>query len=554
MISFRDLNQRFDPVDRTGLRLQASLVSPSQPPPAVISLRAALTAGAGLARIRRAPLKAITQNTALFPYAIEVTADLGPLSFDVTKRIYEGCDRRAALATLVEKLRNAKADIVGLTECWCKADRDRIAGELVDVYPHALPGPARGIPLSVAALGVHSIMENAGIALEVPLGSGLLLLSRHPIRDSDSTQYVHATGLDGVSTKGAMHARIAVPLATGEEYEYDVFLTHLQGPTDEYPAFDAGGTDASSEDKRLWQLRHLASFIRSRSGPERPVLLMGDLNVKEDQLETMRTILPPCVDLWTVCGVPPADVAPTLGGSRGASGVTLDDANTFKGAPDKLQDRYLDPSPVGNSRVDYLLSSPGNTRKPRFSRVDLLTWKTAAGNGNDISDHYGLMAEQTHILEPAFDATRTIRKVVIFVQRFHCMRVTGFVSQVLPPSRTDNDEVSFKLRARSEREETIWVTNHTTYNGVTRGASFPVVNSAADPIRLELGDPGAWLDISVTGDEHDIGSDSLGEGSRRIWREALIRQGIWTYDYVLPRLTGDEGEYALTVSVTVELA
>jgi endonuclease/exonuclease/phosphatase family metal-dependent hydrolase len=105
------------------------------------------------------------------------------------------------------------------------------------------------------------------------LGSGLLLLSRYPLEGephfityrSASRVLTNGVRADGLAAKGAIHARLRIgdqPAALA-----DCFLTHLE---------------SVSSKARTAQIEELAGFIAAHSGPERPLILMGDLNVEAD--------------------------------------------------------------------------------------------------------------------------------------------------------------------------------------------------------------------------------------------------------------------------------
>lgn len=122
--------------------------------------------------------------------------------------------------------------------------------------------------------------RNAFQAIEQPkpwgrhlIGSGLLLLSRYPIDGKPHfITYRHASRVatngwraDGFAAKGAIHARLRV--RDNPEALVDCFLTHLE---------------SVSPKARSEQITELARFIAEHTSPERPAVLMGDLNVAAD--------------------------------------------------------------------------------------------------------------------------------------------------------------------------------------------------------------------------------------------------------------------------------
>jgi len=110
-------------------------------------------------------------------------------------------------------------------------------------------------------------------------GSGLSLLSRHPLRARHEEHYrafngVLSAGSDGLASKGFQLARIE--LAPG--VELDVYNTHL----------DAGGgrCDAAA---RASQVAQLTSAIHTRSRG-RAVLLVGDTNLEPTRERDAETL------------------------------------------------------------------------------------------------------------------------------------------------------------------------------------------------------------------------------------------------------------------------
>ena len=104
-------------------------------------------------------------------------------------------------------------------------------------------------------------------------GSGLLLLSRLPVEGephfltyrSASRVITNGVRADGLAAKGAIHARLRV--GDAEDMLADCFLTHLE---------------SVSAKARASQIKELADFVAAHSSFERPLILMGDLNVEAD--------------------------------------------------------------------------------------------------------------------------------------------------------------------------------------------------------------------------------------------------------------------------------
>lgn len=199
------------------------------------------------------------------------------------------------------------------------------------------------------------------------IGSGLLLLSRYPLEGephfityrSASRVITNGVRADGLAAKCAIHARLRL----GEEPGMlaDCFLTHLE---------------SVSSKARAAQIEELAAFIAAHSSPERPLILMGDLNVEADfafapapgeteyrhLTKTLRYADANLVDLW------PAE-QPGRGGTSDA--LAHEDCR----------------------RIDYIFLSPPHPRnrvgwQPLSVRVEpFLDAKVKQGS---LSDHAGV--------------------------------------------------------------------------------------------------------------------------------------------------------------------
>ena len=97
------------------------------------------------------------------------------------------------------------------------------------------------------------------------------MMTKLPIVASDAVVYKHFSKpedygfrADGFAAKGAIWARIARNAAAKDDY-IDVFVTHLE---------------ARADDMRPFQYKELAEFIKAKSDPKRPMLLLGDLNTR----------------------------------------------------------------------------------------------------------------------------------------------------------------------------------------------------------------------------------------------------------------------------------
>jgi endonuclease/exonuclease/phosphatase family metal-dependent hydrolase len=101
-----------------------------------------------------------------------------------------------------------------------------------------------------------------------PIDSGLLILSRYPILDTDSIVFSEGMNIDGWSTKGVLSALI--------EYNNSkilVITTHTQAEYD--------STNPKYFEIQQHQLQELSEFVKKKhlDNPEVPILLTGDFNV-----------------------------------------------------------------------------------------------------------------------------------------------------------------------------------------------------------------------------------------------------------------------------------
>ena len=155
-------------------------------------------------------------------------------------------DRAARMVAIGRELATMNLDIVGLQECWLKADRDRILDGIAGSglrYTHFYP---------------------SGF-----MGSGLMILSRFPIVDVGFHRYT-LNGLplmipevDYYGGKGIGFARLDTPNG-----EIAVFNTHIIARYNEEDIFHA---------HRAAQAYEFAQYVNTHAG-DRPVIALGDFN------------------------------------------------------------------------------------------------------------------------------------------------------------------------------------------------------------------------------------------------------------------------------------
>jgi len=185
-------------------------------------------------------LHVLTYNTHLFTgtMAAKLGSVLGNVEFEDERR----------LSGIIEKIKLLHPDLVGLTEVWGRKSRQRVIEELEPLYPHSYSDELRG---------------------GLKVGSGLLLLSRHPLSNPSFTGYKTLRGSDGWSNKGFITATIHVG---GQNVL--VALTHTQASAD----------DAATK-ARWTNLTALQGLLQRAELAHLPMIVLGDLNVSGECLE-----------------------------------------------------------------------------------------------------------------------------------------------------------------------------------------------------------------------------------------------------------------------------
>ncbi|RIA45513.1 endonuclease/exonuclease/phosphatase family metal-dependent hydrolase [Hephaestia caeni] len=150
-------------------------------------------------------------------------------------------------------------------------------------YANAVFGPSRTQKpaLSVAGrMGGPFVRGKGEIGIHL-VPSGLAILSRYPIVASRSEPFGsrRCAGIDCLSNKGVLHARIHIP---GVPQPVDLFNTHMNSQ---------GASGVSPQRHRAahhLQTAVLSDFIDRVAHRDMPLILGGDFNMRHDQLRFLR--------------------------------------------------------------------------------------------------------------------------------------------------------------------------------------------------------------------------------------------------------------------------
>ncbi len=449
-----------------------------------------------------ANLKIYAQNMGLFP------KDLLGLPVTIIP-LYKGTERDRALQKLIDVLHEQEFDIVGLSEMWVKADCEKILNALGNVYKYHLEGPN------------ESDLER--------FDGDLFLLSRHKIIQSNSTIYRQCVGEDCFANKGALHARIQI---RGLPCPVDVFLTHTQGPE---PV--VGKTSKAAEVIRQ-QIRHLSAFIQSCRDTRFPALLMGDLNVDglndPDQYNFLTEHLNSAADLKPFFWPGNKDKH-----FEATSENEQEKVSSFNDGNDPRPENDGKRFGKKAQRLDYFFSWQGTIFQANYPDLDRRVVNHQSSKDRDMSDHYGIEAHLSTISQKLIDLSIPIKTVIVRLKRFWCLQTT---------SGLGDDEVEFVLSGMTANGKQQAITTQ-RYEDISDGAERRIEIEA-----LEFQDPGEFFLIAVSGQEIDDLSpdDDLGSTHVQLLRSELLSVRGQAIQRVLPRLTGDGGEYAIEVEIEVK--
>lgn len=300
-------------------------------------------------------------------------------------------DRRPLIAPAVAALPD---DVICLQEVWADGDGDAIIAASADSHPHhvrwlreeTVEGPPacsteEASPLKTCAETscageadlANCVLANcadefagvsdgcagclaANLGLDIPgiFGAcavnasgksyngrvGLLLLSRHPITQSDHIE------LDSYLTaRAALHARVAMPAG-----DLDVFCTHLTADLSQPPY--AGAYESWQAEQRA-QAETLLAWVDTKRADER-VALLGDFNsgpaigakVREEVGATWQTLIDAGLSTpWVDDGSGPCtycDDNPLIGAGEPGAGVLIDHVLVTSAVPTGAVERFAD--------------------------------------------------------------------------------------------------------------------------------------------------------------------------------------------------------------------
>lgn len=198
---------------------------------------------------------------------------------------------------------------------------------------------------------------------------GCLLMTRMPIVETDAVVYKHFSSpkdygfrADGFAAKGAIWARIARSESAKDDY-IDVFVTHLEARADEM---------------RPFQYQELADFIKAKSDPKRPMLLLGDLNTRG-----MAEMRKDPASQYSV-------MMKAFNAARGEGGV-LDTWVALMG--DKLGGTTEQESSEIGKRIDYILLGNPKPPAPQLKPVSIQVNTYQDPKVTALSDHNAVAAE-----------------------------------------------------------------------------------------------------------------------------------------------------------------
>lgn len=314
------------------------------------------------------PVGAMFFNAHLFGDVLPLAESAARLRGDRLK--YRELERTELIGTELARLGTPDSGpaIVGLCEVWDENLADVLRFLTSSVFPHQFR-PVR--------------FNQAGNLL----GSGLLLLSKHPFvrtpefgaywRESSIIDLVLGGEADSYSQKGFVRAMIALPSGG----HLAMFFTHLQA-----------GADSRYQDIRRDQLKQIAFYLRltKEQFPGDPIVLMGDMNIAAETSSATATARKEYTDALKMLALKDAYriVHPNAKQDRG-----------YTSHPDNTLLTLFDRNSFARQRLDFVLVN----KKSLAEGCEVVQFRLddpINGDGSDVgvtiynlSDHYGISAQ-----------------------------------------------------------------------------------------------------------------------------------------------------------------
>ncbi len=287
---------------------------------------------------------------------MDETLNLRVLTFNAWGVPLFATDRTARFEAIGRAIKDLEPDLVGLQEAWTAADRATLLQNLAG-----------------SGLNYRHYFRS-GVQ-----GSGLLVLSRYPLAEVDFRRFRLTSRPQNLLTqpellggKGIALARLETPLGFLDLYNLHTIAQYRPDERDIYRVHRAAS------------VYECARFVAGHSGGQRPAIVLGDFNMRPDQLPYgLLMDLLPLTDCWA--SLHPSD--------QGATYAATNPYTGSEGGPDK--------------RLDYMFVQDGPGQHLHPVKSEIVLKETDLPPASDFpvprpksfSDHYGLLTHLT--LSPA---------------------------------------------------------------------------------------------------------------------------------------------------------
>lgn len=251
------------------------------------------------------------------------------------------------------QMRGTAPDVIMVQEMFSRAATRAVSGF---GYPNMVSGPSRTQAKTLSGNGrmpgpYKWKKGELGIHL---VGSGLSVLSRYPIVSTRSEPFGkrRCAGLDCLSNKGMLYARLAIPGVPGT---INLFNTHLNSQASSKVA-----PRRHARAHRL-QVEALGAFIAEAGDPNIPTILGGDFNMKGSSIrfEGFRNVTEPFGIVQEYCTDNPLPCDVRISWDGDAPWMDTQDLQLFESGS------RIDVKPV---RVEAMFD--GSADSPRLSDHD----------------------------------------------------------------------------------------------------------------------------------------------------------------------------------------